>query len=232
MAKQLNKRRGAYFLKVPLGRQQGFSIFELVVFIIIIAIIYATAANRFSEFPEAAEKGNFQAVTMQIQAGVSMQLLADLTAGRGQNLRHYDGSNPMDLLLEAPSNYLGSFDIVDTSRLSRRSWYFDKPVGELVYLVNASDNVFFLVDGVTIPTDEIRFKVVVQYLYENRVTGLPATNEQLQEISRSVINISGVSASAEFRQRFSGVLMRPVIPFIWGASNISLSETIVSETVS
>ena len=54
--------------ELKLAGSGGFSLFELVVFIICVAIIYASAANRFSDFPGEAERANFLAVSAQIQA--------------------------------------------------------------------------------------------------------------------------------------------------------------------
>ncbi len=194
----------------------GFSLFELVVFIISVAIIYATAVNRFSRFPEAAERANFLAVTAQIQTGVSLETMLGVAAGSSQNMSRYEGANPIDMLLSPPSNYLGAIDYNDTSDLPRRSWYFDLRSSELVYLINESQNVYFLVDGVQVPTNEIRFRIAVNYRYVHRQTGV--------EISEIDARNSEDSQEEDYRRRFGGVLIQAVTPYLWNGSGISLPE--------
>ncbi len=195
----------------------GFSLFELVVFIISVAIIYASAVNRFSRFPEAAERANFLAVASQIQTGVSLETTLGVASGNTHNMSRYDGANPIDMLLSPPSNYLGAIDGNDSSDLPRRSWYFDLRRSELVYLVNESQNVFFLVDGVQIPTNEIRFRIEVNYRYVDRQTGV--------EIAFANGRDAEEYEDQDYRRRFGGVLMQPVTPYQWLASGINLQET-------
>lgn len=202
---------------VNLARSGGFSLFELVVFIICVAIVYAVAANRFAEFPEAAERANFFAVTTEIQTGVNLELLLGLIGGSSQRLANYEDSNPMDFLLQAPSNYLGAFDFVDTDRLTRRSWYFDRQQGELVYLVNNSDNVFLLANGSQLPTDEIRFKIEMRYLGDRRGETSFSENEAIG------------SGDNNQNRRLSGMILTPVVPYHWGASALALPEVTISQ---
>lgn len=194
----------------------GFSLFELVVFIISVAIIYSTAVNRFSRFPEAAERANFLAVTAQIQTGVSLETMVRVAAGGSQGMSRYDGANPIEMLLSPPSNYLGAIGYTNRSDLPRRSWYFDLQSSELVYLINESQNAYLLVDGVQIPTSEIRFRIAASYRYVHRRTGV--------EIAEIDARNSEGSEEEDYRRRFSGVLVQPVTPYKWEGSGISLQE--------
>lgn len=194
----------------------GFSLFELVVFIIAVAIIYASAVNRFSRFPEAAERANFLAVAAQIQTGVSLEIMLGVAAGSSQNMSRYDGANPIDMLLSPPSNYLGAIGNSDRSNLPLRSWYFDLRSSELVYLVNESPNVYLLVDGVQVPTSEIRFSIVANYRYVHKQTGVEIANID-------DANAEGYQAE-DYRRRFSGVLLQVVTPYQWLGSGITLQE--------
>ena len=203
-------------------RSGGFSLFELVVFIICVAIIYATAANRFSQFPGAAERANFLAVITQVQAGVNLETLLGVSRGEAERMNNFEGANPMEMLLQPPSNYIGAFDIVDRDRLPNRSWYFDLSRKELVYLVNDSDNVYFVINSIQIPTDELRFKVEPSYRYEDRLTG--------RNISRSEISTDSAADIEQYRRRFNGVLMSPVTPYLWDAPAVELPEMSITES--
>jgi type II secretory pathway pseudopilin PulG len=202
----------------------GFSLFELVVFIISVAIIYAVAANRFSKFPEAAERANFLAVTTQIQAGVSLESTLGVAASGAQDMSKYIGANPMEMLLSPPRNYLGAFNLANSNELPRRSWYFDLRRDELVYLVNDSENVYFLLDGEQIPTDEIRFEITVNYRYENMHTGAVIAN--FDELDAQKYR------DGDYKRRFSGVLMQPVTPYQWSGTGVDLPKVTVLDGAS
>lgn len=200
----------------------GFSLFELIVFIILVAIIYSVAANRFSQFPAAAERANFLAITTQIQSSINLEMIMHLGRGRQQSLESYQEINPMDLLLRAPSNYLGAFDLVETSRLPRRSWYFDRSTKELVYLINNASNVFLTKDGLQIPTDELRFKTAVSYGYEHLRTGLPLSLLEIEE--------GELRSNIDYRRQYRGVLVEPTTPFSWSEPAVDLPTIATAES--
>ena len=179
------------------------------VFIISVAIIYATAARRFSEFPGEAERANFLAIMIELQTAVNLEVAMGYSLGRYTNIEAFAGSNPMDLLLAPPLNYLGELNLIDESRLPRRNWYFDRQAGELVYLINDNNNVFITRRGVEVPTDQIRFSLQLKYRYEDRNTGLPL---------KLVEDLSLIS-DQDRRRRLSGVIMMPTDPFNWGGSD-------------
>ncbi len=195
----------------------GFSLFELVVFIIAVAIIYATAANRFSEFPGQAERANFLAVTTEIQTAINLEMMLGVKSGRISELATLEGANPMDLLLEPPSNYLGVFDVVDLERFPRRVWYFDRSRSELVYRVNDVNGVYLVQDGREIATEQIRFRMALRFSDVDRATGLPV----------ALLEAEGDTVPEENRRRrFDGVLMEPIIPYVWGEGE---AETMLAQ---
>lgn len=191
---------------MAIARSGGFSLFELVVFIISVAIIYAYAANRFAEFPGQAERVNFMAVTTQLQAGVNLEMIRALGAGRLASLEKFEGVNPMDLMLETPSNYLGVVSSADLAQLPRRSWYFDPATEELVYLINDTGGASLLINGARYPTDEFRFKIVADYSEIDSSTGLPV---HVAERDGSRI------AQENIRRRLSGMVLRATTPYQW-----------------
>lgn len=200
--------------------------FELTVFIIAVAIIYATAVNRFAEFPEQAERANFLAVTTQIQSGVNLELMLAMAEGSLFTLADYENSNPMELMLEAPSNYLGEFDFVDNERIQRRSWYYDKRNQELVYLVANADNVYLLDGSELIAADEIRFRIEI--LYREWDLG-PDLNSPVQQA------LASVGTDPEFttrrtRRSLSGMLLKPVVPYQWNLTNSDLVGTTLADS--
>ena len=184
---------------------RGFSLFELVVFIISVAIIYAFAANRFAGFPAQAERANFLAITTQLQSSLNLEVMTVLASGQGELVTAFEGINPMDLLLQPPFNYLGAFSNPDVASLDRRSWYFDLSREELVYLVNDIGGVFNQIEGMLAPADEIRFKVRVGRGEVDARTGLDI----------ALAERKGAVPSGSRRNRATGVILEPTTPFYW-----------------
>lgn len=188
-------------LRVPANlksrsRQSGFSLFELLVYLLIASILFAAAANRYQGYPAEAERANFLAVLSQLKAGVNLQMMrmiasADWTQARQEAIA---GTNPMDLMLETPSNYLGEFAFVDVTALPQRVWYFDSSAGELVYIAENSDNLYIIQDGVALASNQIRLRI------------------------ENVYDRSGIvddPDAADNRGRWQGLMLAPVIPYEW-----------------
>lgn len=211
----------ANFVVQPV-ESKGFTIFEMVVFIIMAAIIYSVAVNRFTDYPEAAERANFQAVLTQIQSGVNLEVMTGISTGIISNVRDYEEMNPMDLLLRPPSNYRGVIHPSGVNALPRRSWYFDSVTGELVYLINASQNVFLIAGNRQIPTTELRFKIVALYRDSNSLQNV--TYQDLVDRSESQVDGETSTQLALRRElsnvRVSGAVLRPVVPFVWEAQGV------------
>lgn len=202
----------AYYKRNPLSnpsKARGFSLFELVVFIICVAIIYAAAARRFAGFSGEAERANFMAITIELQTAIKLEVMMGVNLGRYTTIEAFSGANPMGLLLAPPMNYLGAFDIVDSTQFPRRVWYFDKATEELVYLVNDNEDLSVNVGGVNVIADEIRFKMQIEYRYEDKLTGLPL----------EVVRNRDAIPEENLRRKISGILMKPKYPFNWSGSD-------------
>jgi hypothetical protein len=189
-------------------RSQGFSLFELTVFIIVSAIVYAGAARQVKNFPGDAERANFYAISTQIGAGINLEMMMGITRGLKDQMAAFANSNPMDLLLQAPSNYIGAFDALDINGIRRRVWYFDRSSGELVYLASDAQGLTKLINGNYMPTNEVRFILSVEYSYRD-ASGLP-------------VELTGGEAAgnAGSRRSISGLRLKPVIPFEWSIGDI------------
>ena len=139
--------------------QRGFSMFELVVYLLTASILFAAAINRYQDFPGEAERANVTAVVAQLRTGVNLQMILALTSNKRTILTELEGSNPMDLMVQTPSNYVGALSSVDETELPRGIWYFDTINGELVYLADRADNLFLLTSQGRLPTERIRFQI-------------------------------------------------------------------------
>ena len=202
----------------------GFSLFELTVFIIVAAIIYSVAVNRFTGYPAAAERANFMAVLTQLQSGVNLEVMLGLSSGQVRNLREYHHTNPMDFLLQPPANYLGAFASVDASNLERRHWVFDNSRGELIYLVENSDTVVLRENGQSYPGDELRFRLEV--MYRDRNSQNSYTLDELQNVQADRRDQGQETAARPVDARVSGALLQPVVAYEWGEVEIDVDAAL------
>lgn len=189
-------------------RNRGFSVFELVAFIILASIVYAGAVNRFAQFPGQAERANFLAISTQLKSAINVEMMYGVGVGRIQSPERLVGANPMDMMLEPPSNYIGAFNQLNTTGVERRIWYFDQSTRELVYLVNDTTGVFLILNGQAVPTNEIRFRIQAAYSAQEAGSGLPV---------RALAN-AGAPVGAQ-QQGFDGIRLAPSIPYVWNQVN-------------
>ncbi len=149
------------------GKSGGFSLFEMVVVICSIVILYMVAEERLNQLPAAAERANFFAVLEQIKTGVNFEMITRLARGGESEIRELEGRNPMQFLIEPPSNYSGETATVTDAVEKRNAWYFETSTGELVYVVGglSIDNVRVTIAGTAVNLGQIRFRL--QNVYDD-----------------------------------------------------------------
>ncbi len=190
-------------------RLRGFSLFEFVVFVLSVAIIYSYAAERLSGYPGEAEKANFIAVRTQLQNSMTLiTFSAQLNGGRDALITTLEGGNPMSLMLRPPRNYLGEFEEYTLRDLPRRSWFFDKTRSELVYLIGSGEGVTQLMGERSVPTQEIRLHIKAEYVLVEKSTGLPV--EVVADFGRLV-------ATDATELQFAGLVLTEIVPYRWGS---------------
>lgn len=140
-------------------RQRGFSMFEMVVYILAASILFSAAFNRYRDFPGEAERANFTAILAQLNAATNLQMMRLIATENWQNAGVLEGVNPMAFMLIAPGNYVGAFNGANEASLPGRIWYFDNSRGELVYIAEDASNLYLLNGGDRVPTRSIRFRM-------------------------------------------------------------------------
>lgn len=117
----------------PPRGQSGFTLFELVVVVIIGGILAAIFLNRAAYYQEAAEKSAMDITVMYMRSGLRLrvaELVMGDRMGEMDKLRH---ENPIGWLAAPPPNYAGPLRNPASSAIPPGSWYFDSRRGELVY---------------------------------------------------------------------------------------------------
>jgi prepilin-type N-terminal cleavage/methylation domain-containing protein len=142
-------------------RMRGFSLLELVVVLVLVAVMVGFLLVRVLPLIGQAERVAFFQTTQQIQNALLLEAAERIARGESASLASLAGTNPMELMLEPPGNYLGTRRSDDRS-LPRRSWYFDADENLLVYKPGRQAE-FEPLDG---PADRIEMQV--SFVYRDR----------------------------------------------------------------
>lgn len=111
----------------------GFSLLELVVVIVIISILVAVALHRLLPYIDEAERVGVLTMESQIKSTLMTSAAKRIAGGKAASISELDGSNPMQLMLEAPENYVGELRDPDVASVPHRNWYFNLDTRRLVY---------------------------------------------------------------------------------------------------
>jgi prepilin-type N-terminal cleavage/methylation domain-containing protein len=141
---------------------RGFSLLELVVVVIAIAILTGVALDRLVPLVGRAERVSFMQVQSELQTALLLAAAEEIVHGDSERLTELAGANPMSLLLVPPANYLGGLKAPDHDELPGRSWYYDQRSSRLVYRPGTHSR-FKALDG---PRD--RIELVVRFLFRDQ----------------------------------------------------------------
>jgi general secretion pathway protein G len=143
----------------PVGRQAGFTLFELVVVVCVVAVMIGVLLNRLQVYKEAAEKVAMQQTAAAIKSALQMRVASYMISGRDNEIESLIAKNPIDWLQEKPANYAGEFFADAYARVPPGSWYYDLAGQDLVYVVNIGDNFKPGPDG----RKWVRYRVRIAY---------------------------------------------------------------------
>ena len=138
----------------------GFTLVELTVALLVIAILAAVALHKLWSFQAEAERTALENMVGGLRSALGMNVASYIAKDDLRGAQVLAGSNPMDLLSESPKNYRGAVD--GEPAVADGEWYFDRKRGELAYRVRNAD-VF---RGGSGPPAEARF--AIRPVYEDR----------------------------------------------------------------
>jgi prepilin-type N-terminal cleavage/methylation domain-containing protein len=167
---------------------RGFTLIEFLVVVIAICILTGVALDRLLPLIGRAERVAFLQVHAQLQSALLLETADRITAGESQTLVELDGTNPMALLLQAPSSYRGAIRRPEPDELPGRTWYYDEYQGYLVYRVGKHTR-FEALGG---PPNRVEF--VIRFVYRDR---------------------DGNGFYDAGRDIFDGMRLEPVHPYAW-----------------
>lgn len=113
---------------------RGFTLFELILAIIVVALAAGVLFGRVLFYQEMAEKTAMEQTVGGLRSALTIQLSGLMARGRMEEIPKLESVNPMVLLTRLPENYVGEY-YGTPSDVSAGNWYFDLKSRELVYLV-------------------------------------------------------------------------------------------------
>jgi len=170
----------------PADAQAGFSLFELIVVVCIVAVMAGILLNRLRVYEEAAEKAAMQQTAAAIKSALQMRVASYMIGGRDKEIENLRNENPVSWLQENPTGYAGEFYADAYARVRPGSWYFDHTRRELIYVVNLGDNFKPGPDA----RKWVRYRVRIEYENVPEKGALP-------------------------RKVLSAVSIAPVQPYVW-----------------
>lgn len=143
----------------PAGRQAGFTLFELIVVVCIVAVMAGILLNRLRLYEEAGEKAAMQQTAAAIKSALQMRVASYMINGRDNEIEKLRNENPVNWLQEKPANYAGEFYSDSYARVRPGSWYYHLTRRELVYVINLGDHFKSGPDG----RKWVRYRVRIGY---------------------------------------------------------------------
>jgi prepilin-type N-terminal cleavage/methylation domain-containing protein len=150
---------------------RGFTLFELAVCLVIMAILTAVLVNRVSMARQEADIAAARQLVGILRAALQIKVSGLVLTDRSEQMVKFREDNPMDWLKEKPKNYLGEYYSPETSTLPKGYWYFDRKDKLLVYLLN-NENTF-----AGRKSNLLKFKVKFPGEHKNRALPIGTSSE-------------------------------------------------------
>ena len=128
-------------------RSRGISLLEFAVVVIAIGALSGILLNRLHYYQERAEKADMEYTIGAIKSALRLRMAVMLVEGHAQQFNVLLQENPMDWLEEKPRNYRGVLTAPGRGTMQPGSWYFDRDVRVLIYIVDQGEHFQANSDG-------------------------------------------------------------------------------------
>jgi prepilin-type N-terminal cleavage/methylation domain-containing protein len=116
------------------SRQCGYSLFELAVVVVIVAVLAAVMMDRLAFYQAKAEAAAVQRIVENIRLSLRIRCGQLIASGDYKGLAGLASENPIRQLQKPPGNYSGEFEIGED--VAPGHWFYRKRDKQLVYLLN------------------------------------------------------------------------------------------------
>ena len=139
-------------------RGGGFSLFELVVALTVLAVLGFFLLKGIAYVQEAAEQTAMERTVSALEFGLRYEAASRVASGRQRDKAELARLNPMQWLARPPENYLGELPQPPEAAKARGSWYFDLEKREVVYRLRLDEHFRSARKG----SNELRWQVVTE----------------------------------------------------------------------
>lgn len=146
------------------GLQRGFSLLELVIVIILVALLFLFAFDRLMPLRGQAEGTQVASTIGAMRSALGMEVAERIVDQGPASVAELQGANPMTLLQQLPDGYLGEVSGAADPDIAGGSWYFDTNREVLRYRVRFPQYL----EGQPDPPTELSWRVRLEYEDENR----------------------------------------------------------------
>jgi len=119
----------------PDPRRGGFTLFELILAIVLVTLFAGILLGRFLFYQEAAEKAAMERTVNALRSAIDIKVATLIARGRASEIADLARANPVDLLSDKPTDYAGEYYHLATIELAPGHWYYDLEDRQLVYVV-------------------------------------------------------------------------------------------------
>lgn len=121
----------------PRPRTLGFTLFELVVVIIVVSVVGTLFLHRLRLYQEMAERVAMESTVRLIKTGLQIRLAELIIENRQGEAAQLETEDPTQWLDVRPRNYAGDY----RASPAPGNWYFDAQRKQLVYVVTTGDRL-------------------------------------------------------------------------------------------
>lgn len=144
-----------------MNRSEGFTLFELIIVVVLVGLLFATAWWRLMPLRGDAEAAHVRTTIGTLRSALGLEVTERLVKDQAGHPSSLTGSNPMHLLASVPGNYLGAFETIDGIDIPPGTWYFHAASGQLRYRVRFPR--YLLPEGLEAPVD-LAWKIELRFL--------------------------------------------------------------------
>jgi len=163
--------------------QAGFTLFELIIVIILVGLLFLTATWRLLPLRGSAEQAHVTTTVGTLRSALGLHVAERVVKDSLDAVAGLEGSNPMQLLERAPDGYIGEIDSPRTD-IAPGSWYFDKRTGRLGYRLRYPQ---YLVGSPKEPVD-LYWRIKVQFDGGNGDAGPEAGTGTVRAVSLEALH--------------------------------------------
>ncbi len=144
--------------------QTGFTLLELALVTLMVAVLFTVALTRFLNLMVDAERVHLLQVEGALKSALGLELTRRVVERELDSIADLAGDNPMGFIKEKPQNYLGESNQPDLEALPGGVWVFDLTRQALIYTVRNSDHFHSDLPGRT----RVEYRLELQYDDSNR----------------------------------------------------------------